>query len=158
MVGSFFLPMPGGVFLREFPHPVVPGAVTLRGTPHPLVPGAGILRVSPHPVPLPFMLRGFPRLPLPGAFFCGCPRTPSPVVYAAGHPALLSCRGRCQNWPDGVAGGGYSAGNPAPSRAANAAKIGLTGLPEAVTLREPPPPPAPRALFFSLLALAGVAL
>ena len=56
------------------------------------------------------------------------------------------------------AGGGYFAGDPAPSRAANAAKIGLAGLPGAVTLRETPRPLLPRTLLFSLLALAGVAL
>ena len=105
MVGSFFLPLPGGDFLREFPHPA-PLPFMLRGHPAPSRAGGGRFAGVPAPRPLSFTLRG----------------------------------------------------HPTPRRAANAAKIGLTGLPGAVTLRGTPHPPAPRALFFSLLALAGFVL
>ena len=78
--------------MRGFPRPRL--AANLRASPQRSLPGAGTLRGSPHP---------HRRRPL-----CGKPRT-------------LSCCPRCQNWPGGPAGGGYSAGNPAPSRAAHAA-------------------------------------
>jgi len=47
---------------------------------------------------------------------------------------------------------------PRPRLAAHVAKIGLAGLPGAVTPQESPHPPVPLTLLFSLLALAGVAV
>ena len=76
-----------------------------------------------------------------------CPR--------CGEPRTLPRRARCQNWPSGPAGGGHSAGVPAPSRAANAAKIGLAGFPAPLSLRDTPHPAPPPALHFLFIGSSG---
>ena len=94
-----------------------------------------------------------------GAFLREFPRP----VFAAGlraspHPAAPRTMPFFFIGPGGPYGGGHFAGNPAPCRAANAAKIGLAGFPAPPSLRDTPRPAAPLTLIFSLLALAGVAL
>ena len=78
--------------------------------------------------------------------------------YFAGDPAPPPCRERCQNWPSGPSGGGYSAGDPAPPPRRERCQNWLAGFSGPLTPRDTPHPPAPRALIFSLLALAGLAL
>src|SRR5699024_9497742 len=54
-----------------------------------------------------------------------------------------------------VCGTPHPAGDPAPRPVAGAAKIGLTGLPAALTLRVTPRPPAPPALHFLFIGPSG---
>src|SRR5699024_1856557 len=94
--------------------------------------------------------------------------SPYPLSWRLrGQPRTPPLRPRCQNWLEGLPGAvtlrgslhpcpaALFAGNPAPCRAAHAAKIGLAGFPAPPSLRATPRPAPLLTLHFLFIGPSG---